>query len=258
MVKLSIVIPALNEEKRIVPTLEKYVSYLSKHMKHQYELFIAINGCTDNTLGVVKKFAKKHKTVKYKDFGKVDAKGAALLKGFKLVEGDYIGFVDADCATPPHAFYDLYKHIGNCDGVIASRWMKGAIMTPKQPLQRRIASRCFNLLVRILFLLPYSDTQTGAKLFKKKPLKSILPELGFSRWGFDIDLLYILRRHGYKIKEIPTEWHDSPESNLKIGKASLEMFLSVVRLRLFYSPFKFIVGIYNSVAGLLIGNKRKT
>tara|TARA_Y100000310_G_scaffold339097_2_gene430699 strand:- start:402 stop:1178 length:777 start_codon:yes stop_codon:yes gene_type:complete len=257
MVKLSIVIPAYNEEKRIVKTLQRYTKYFNKELKNQYEIFIAINGCKDNTEGVVKTFTKKHKEVKYKDVGKVDAKGAALIEGFKIVQGDYIGFVDADGATPPHAFYDLYKQIGNNEGVIASRWMKGAIMTPKQPLIRRIASRCFNVLVRILFLLPYNDTQTGAKLFKKKPLKTILPELGFSQWGFDIDLLYILRRHGYKIKEIPTEWHDDPNSVLKINKAAPEMFLSIIRLRLLYSPLKFIVNIYNSLVELILGKGKK-
>ena len=252
MVSLSIVIPAYNEEKRLPRTLNAYTTYFDKVMKGKYELFIAVNGCTDNTLSIVETFAKKHPTVTYKDLGKVNAKGDALIKAFKIVQGDYIGFVDADCATPPHAFHDLYKNLGDCDGIIASRWIKGAIMTPKQPLSRRIASRCFNLIVRTLFLFPYRDTQTGAKLFKKQPLKSILPDLGFSRWGFDIDLLYLLRRKKYTIKEIPTEWHDDPNSLLKISKASPEMFLSVVRLRLLYSPFKFVVNAYNAFAGLIL------
>ncbi|MEK6903126.1 MAG: glycosyltransferase [Nanoarchaeota archaeon] len=251
MVKLSIIIPAYNEEKRIIKTLEQYTAYFDKQLKKEYEMFVAINGCTDNTVFVVQKYAKKHKTVQYRNLGKVDAKGDALIKAFQIVDADFIGFVDADGATPPPAFYELYRQIADADGVIASRWMKGAIMTPKQPLKRRIASRCFNLLVRILFLLPYKDTQTGAKLFKKSPLKSILSELGHSRWGFDIDLLYILRRHGYHIKEIPTEWHDNPHSHLKIGKVSLEMLLSVMRLRLLYSPLKFIVQIYNKIAKIL-------
>jgi glycosyltransferase involved in cell wall biosynthesis len=256
MVKLSIIIPAYNEEKRIVKTLEQYTAYFDKQLKKKYEIFVAINGCTDNTLSVVKKFAKKNQTVNYKDFGKVNAKGDAIIQAFHIINTEYVGFVDADCATPPHAFYALYTQIGSADGIIASRWMKGAIMTPKQPLKRRIASRCFNLLVRILFLLPYKDTQTGAKLFKKTPLKSILPELGHSRWGFDIDLLYILRRHGYKVKETPTEWHDDSYSHLRIAKASFEMFLSVIRLRLIYSPFRFLVHFYNTIIDFFTKKKK--
>ena len=232
--KLSIVIPAYNEEKRIVNTLEKYHNYFSEKMPDEFELFVVVNGCVDNTKQVVEEFGK----AKFIDIGKVRGKGAALMEGFKRVDGDYIGFVDADCSTSPEAFYDLYENIKDKDGIIASRWIKGANVSPKQPLKRRIASRTFNLLVRTLFGLKVNDTQCGAKLFTNKSLKEILPRLGVTQWAFDIDLLYNLKRAGYKVTEIPTTWADDPNSNLKLGKASKEMLLSIIRLRLVYSPLK--------------------
>jgi len=239
--KLSILIPAYNEEKRILPTLEKYYSFFKEKLGKDFEIFVIINGCTDDTFGVVKKFGK----AKYVDIGKVNDKGEAVIKGFELAGADYIGYTDADGSTPAESFYDLYDKIGKNDGIIASRWSKGSIVSPKQPLSRRIASRCFNLMVRVLFSLHLNDTQCGAKLFKRDPVKSVLKDITTTRWAFDVDLLYQLRRKGYSIIDIPTVWHDDVDSVLNLKKASGEMFLSLIRLRLLFSPFKFIVKFYD-------------
>ncbi|MBS3155651.1 glycosyltransferase family 2 protein [Candidatus Woesearchaeota archaeon] len=241
---LSIIIPAYNEEERIPKTLNSYLDYLKG--KINFEILVIINGCTDNTLEVVKKIAQKNKEIKYVDIGKVASKGIAVTEGFKLADSELIGFVDADLATPPNAFYDLVKNIENYDAVIASRWMKNSKINKSQPLTRIIAGRSFNILVNLLFNLKLKDTQCGAKLFKKTALKDILADIGKTRWAFDVDVLYLLKRKNYKTKEIPTEWSEPGGSHVKI-KTVIEMFLSIVRLRLIYSPFKFIVSIYNGI-----------
>ena len=241
---LSIIIPAYNEEERITKTLNSYLDYLKG--KINFEIIVIINGCTDNTLEVVKKIAQKNKEIKYVDIGKVASKGIAVTEGFKLADSELIGFVDADLATPPNAFYDLVKNIENYDAVIASRWMKNSKINKSQPLTRIIAGRSFNILVNLLFNLKLKDTQCGAKLFKKTALKDILADIGKTRWAFDVDVLYLLKRKNYKTKEIPTEWSEPGGSHVKI-KTVIEMFLSIVRLRLIYSPFKFIVSIYNGI-----------
>ena len=241
---LSIIIPAYNEEERIPKTLNSYLDYLKG--KINFEILVIINGCTDNTLEVVKNIAQKNKEIKYVDIGKVASKGIAVTEGFKLADSELIGFVDADLATPPNAFYDLVKNIENYDAVIASRWMKNSKINKSQPLTRIIAGRSFNILVNLLFNLKLKDTQCGAKLFKKTALKDILADIGKTRWAFDVDVLYLLKRKNYKTKEIPTEWSEPGGSHVKI-KTVIEMFLSIVRLRLIYSPFKFIVSIYNGI-----------
>ncbi len=246
--KLSIIIPAYNEEKRITETLNSYLNYFRR--KIDFEIFVVINGCTDNTLGVVKEIAKKNKEIKFEDIGKVASKGIAVTEGFKRVNSSLIGFVDADLATPPNAFFDLVENIRGYDAVIASRWMEGAKIHEHQPLTRVIAGRSFNFLVNLFFNLKIKDTQCGAKLFRKEAIKSILKDLGKTRWAFDVDLLYLLKRKKYSIKEIPTEWSEPGGSHVKL-KTVLEMFLSIVRLRLIYSPFKFIVSMYNSVKNAL-------
>src|SRR3989344_3119850 len=216
--QLSIIIPAYNEEKRIGKTLDSYLKFFSKKLKN-FEIIVVLNGCIDNTLNIVKNFIKKNKKIRYLDFKEAIGKGGAVLEGFKVAKGDLIGFVDADMATPPQAFYDLIKNINNYDGIIASRWMKGSKIGEKQPLLKRFGSRGFNLLVRILFNLKFKDTQCGAKLFKKDLIKNILDDLKITRWAFDVNLLYSSKRKGYKIIEIPTEWNAVFASHFNLFKA---------------------------------------
>lgn len=166
--------------------------------------------------------------------------------GFAQAAGALVGFADADGSTPPTAFQDLVDNIGQADAIIASRWLRGAQVSPRQPWSRRMASRLFNgLVIRFLFEVNFSDTQCGAKLIKRNAVQKILPNLGITRWAFDVDLLFKLYRAGYKIIEIPTVWHDVAGSRLKIAPVSLEMFAALIRLRLLYSPFKGIVAFYD-------------
>lgn len=231
--KLSIIIPAHNEENRIARTLEDY----GKRYKKNSEIIVVLNGCKDDTLKIVKKFKKKYSQIRYIDFQQ-SGKGFALIEGFKAAKGDLIGFVDADGSTNSKAFEDLIKKLGKYGGIIASRYLKGAIVSPKQPISRIIASRVFNFLIRILFGLKFRDTQCGAKLFKKEVIKEVLPKLGITEWAFDIDLLYQMKKANFKIKEIPTEWRDIEGSKINVRKTSTRMLLSIIKLRIIYSPFR--------------------
>ena len=247
----TIVIPAYNEEKRIGVTLDDYCGYFSHLSQGDVEIFVVLNGCMDNTLGIVQQFAKKYPFLTYVNIPQAIGKGGAVLEGFRRAKGDYVGYADADDATRAQSYHELIKRIGDADGIIASRWMKEAVVEPKQPFSRRFASRAFNLLIRILFGLHYHDTQCGCKLFRRKAVQRILPSLGMTRWAFDVDLLYHLKRHGYRVKEIPTVWRDRVGSSIHVPKVSLEMLLAIIRLRLLYSPFRFLVGIYNKMAAAL-------
>jgi glycosyltransferase involved in cell wall biosynthesis len=171
------------------------------------------------------------------------------MQGFARARGEWIGFVDADGSTPPEAFQDLVDGMGEADVVMATRWRKGAQVSPKQPLRRRIASRAFNGITRILFGLRLTDTQCGAKLMRRECLMKVLPNLGLTQWAFDVDLLFQLKRSGCKLAEIPTVWHDVEGSKIRVGRVSAEMLLAVVRLRLLYSPLRWIVSLYDRTFG---------
>ncbi len=244
--KLSLIIPAHNEEKRIGRTLDVYGAYfrnLKKSKKIDFEILVVLNACSDRTDLVVKKHSFKEVRVLNFERG---GKGFAVMEGFKDVlkrNNDLIGFVDADLATPPQSMYEVFRALENADVAIASRAHPDSKI--QSSLIRKITSRGFNTLVRALLLLPYRDTQCGAKAFSYKALKTIFPELAAVEWTFDIDLLYKARKNGFSIVEVPTTWTDQKGSKLNLKRVPLQMFASVLRFRLLNSPLKSLIKIYD-------------
>jgi glycosyltransferase involved in cell wall biosynthesis len=229
--KVSIVIPAYNEEKRIEKTVRSYYTYFLEkkyELAIDFELILVLNGCVDNTLGVIEGFLQEmapHLII-------IDlpqaGKGLALRSGFAdaLVrhETDLIGFVDADMATEPDAFFDLIGHLDGCDGVIASRYMPGAKISPARPLYKRWGSKIiYEPFVYMLFGLSYYDLQCGAKIFKWAVLQDINQYLTVDQWALDAELLYLCKKFDYVIKEVPTVWSDQVGSKLTV-RAGLKMF----------------------------------
>jgi len=254
MKKLCIVIPAYNEEKRIGGTLLNYLSFFDA-LKDKgilnYQILVVINNTQDKTEDVVKSYQKKNKNLAYLNL-KRGGKGYAVMEGFKkAVESnfDLIGFVDADGSTPAKAFYYLVEKIDNYDGAIAGRCLRGSKVEPKQSFMRIVASRTFNFIVKILFLLPYGDTQCGAKLFKKAALERAIPRVGMTRWAFDVDLLYQMKKEGFRVAEVVTIWSDKEQSKLNLKKNSIQMFFAVVQLRIINSPFKRILSPLKFIRG---------
>ncbi|MEI6731238.1 MAG: glycosyltransferase [archaeon] len=254
--KIGIVIPAYNEEKRIAKTLQAYSKYFENARKKgefDYELLIVINGTTDSTPKIVSSFVRKNKRIKSLNL-KRGGKGFAVRAGFTNFlkrKFDLIGFVDADLATSPEAYNELISNISNYDGIIASRYIPGAKVSPKPTLARMFVSRVFNILIRVVLFLPYQDTQCGAKLFKREALGPIMPNLSMSNWAFDVDILFNLQRQGFKIREYPTTWSDQKYSKINFMQAGPFMALSIIRLGLINSPFRFVMRWYDSLPSWL-------
>ncbi|HUA38230.1 MAG TPA: glycosyltransferase [Candidatus Sulfopaludibacter sp.] len=235
---LLLLIPAYNEERRIEPVLRDYARFFQEQYRGKFQMVVVLNGCTDNTLGVVQKVAKEFASVSYLNFPEPIGKGGALIEGLKLAPfGDLIGYTDADGATPPHAFLNLVRHISAADCVIGSRWLPGAVIHQSQASRRQFASRAFHLIVQLLFWLNIRDTQCGAKVMKREAVEKIHSYLRIADMAFDINLLVALHRAGFRILEVPTEWTDQAGSKVVLFHSSLTMFLSAVRVRLIYSPF---------------------
>ncbi len=235
---LLLLIPAYNEERRIEPVLRDYADYFKKNYSGKFQLVVVLNGCRDNTLGVVQKVAAEFPSVSALEFAAPIGKGGALIEGLKLAPlGDLIGYVDADGATPPHAFHDLVRRIGSdADCVIGSRWLPGAVLHIEQSSKRQFASRVFHFIVDTLFGMRIKDTQCGAKVMKRQAVEKIHSSLRIADMAFDINLLYALKHAGFKVLEVPTEWTDKIGSKVALFRTSFVMFLSVVRIRLIYSP----------------------
>jgi len=235
---LLILIPAYNEERRIEPVLRDYAQFFQRNYAGKFRLFVVLNGCTDNTLGVVQKVSADFPEVRALEFRSAIGKGGALIEGLRLASlGDVIGYVDADGATPPHAFLDLVKKFGTADCVIGSRWLPDSVIHQAQASRRKLASRVFHFIVQVLFRLNIHDTQCGAKVMKREAVEKIHPYLRIADMAFDINLLVALKRAGFRILEVPTEWTDQAGSKVVLVHSSLTMFLSTVRVRLIYSPF---------------------
>ena len=235
---LLLLIPAYNEEARIEPVLRDYARFFKENYSGKFQMVVILNGCRDNTLVVVQRTAKDFFSVSYLDFPEAIGKGGALIEGLKLAPfADFIGYVDADGATPPQAFLDLVKKVGAADCVIGSRWLPGAVIHQSQAGNRQFASRVFHGIVQLLFWMNIRDTQCGAKVMKRAVVEKIHPFLRIADMAFDINLLYSMKRAGFRILEVPTEWTDKAGSKVALGRSSLTMFLSVVRVRLIYSPF---------------------
>ena len=252
--KLTVIVPARNEERRIGRMLDAYLPYFTGRYGGDVEFVVVINGSTDGTERVVRGYAERWPCMRLLVEPRAVGKGGALMQGFAAAQGEKVGFVDADGATPPEAFDDLVKNLGDAGAIIANRWHPEARITP-QPWSRRVASRVFNLFVRLLFKIPITDTQCGAKLLRREAVRDVLPLLGITAWAFDVDLLFQLRRKGWRIVEIPTTWHDAAGSQLRVGRASAEMFLAIVRLRLIHSPLRWVVDLYDRTLGRVIHHR---
>ncbi|SPE62304.1 Glycosyl transferase family 2 [Verrucomicrobia bacterium] len=233
---LLLLIPAYNEERRIEPVLRDYARYFQQEYHGPFQLVVVLNGCTDNTLAVVQRVAAEFPSITAQDHPEPIGKGGALIEGLKLAgRADVIGYVDADGATPPHAFHDLVRRIGDADCVIGSRWLPESVLHVEQTDRRQFASRVFHRIVELLFQMHIKDTQCGAKVLRREAAEKIHSSLRIADMAFDINLLYALKHEGFRILEVPTEWTDKVGSKVRLGRTSLVMFLSVARLRLVYS-----------------------
>lgn len=237
---LLLLIPAYNEEHRIEPMLRDYALYFQKHYQGKFQLVVVLNGCRDNTLGVVQRVAAEFSFISALEFKEPIGKGGALIEGLKLAPlGDLIGYVDADGAIPPQALHALVKRSGEADCVIGSRWLGGAVLHQAQTRLRRFVSRCYHLIVEVLFWMHIKDTQCPCKVMRRTAVERIHSSLRIADLAFDVNLLVSLKRAGFTILELPTEWTDKFGSKVtsSLFRSSLTMFLSAVRVRLIYSPF---------------------
>jgi len=224
--KLSLIVPAYNEEDRIESVLLNYCNYFPNQ-----EIIVVCNGCSDNTPNIVRRLCSKYPQIKFLNFEDKLGKGKAIIEGFKVADRYKVGFVDADESVKPDDVRGMYDALSNVDGVIASRRLKDSRILVNQPLRRRIASKIFNILVRMIFGLDVKDTQCGAKVFRKEAVTSVLDELTTKGFDFDVELLWRLKNRGYKVIEFPITWKHSEGSTFSLWNAPV-MFFSLLKVRL--------------------------
>src|SRR6185295_850841 len=197
---LLLLIPAYNEEKRIEPVLREFAAYFRDHYAGRFQIVVVLNGCRDNTLGVVNAVKREFPSISALNFPAPIGKGGALIEGLRLAtepetQAELIGYVDADGATAPKTFHELVKLVGgDVDCVIGSRWLPGAVLHQSQTTMRRFTSRCFHKIVQLLFWMNIQDTQCPAKVVRRHAAERIHSMLRIADLAFDVNLLVALKR----------------------------------------------------------------
>lgn len=237
---LSVIIPAYNEEKRIGGTIKSVDAYL-RRQNYDYEILVVNDGSSDSTADLVKNLETEIKNLRLIDDRQNHGKGYAVKRGMLEGRGDLRLFTDADNSTAIEHLDLFLPHIGEgYDAVIGSIAVYGAkIASGSEPLWRRIAGKAGNLFIQVLAVPGIHDTQRGFKLFTAKVVTDVFPRLTIDRWGFDIEVLALARKSGYKIKELPVDWRNDPNS--KVGlRAYFQVLSETVRIR-----WNLLTGEYN-------------
>lgn len=235
MPHLSIVIPAFNEAERLPTTLDAIRSYLAD-VPYTAELIVVDDGSTDETVDCARRYDSAEVPLRVLESTHNQGKGAAVQRGMLAADGEYVLFMDADSSTRIEELDKLLPLAK--EGypiVIGSRYLERGSIKIKQPWYRIVISRFGNLLIRLVLLPGIKDTQCGFKLFHRHAARQIAPLITMRRFSFDMEILTVAKNMGERIKEVPVNWYDTPNSRLRPVKASLQTFsdLLIIRLNLF-------------------------
>lgn len=231
---ISIVIAAFNEEKRLRPSLLKVKEYLNNQGMYS-EIIVVDDGSTDSTQQVAAGLTQDIPHLRIIRYAPNKGKGYALRKGVLLSKGEVILLTDADLSTPIEELSKLLPLIyGNkCDIAIGSRALALSEIIKKQPWWRQEMGKFFNKLVKVLVLEDFNDTQCGFKLFRGDIARSLFREARIERFAYDVEILAIAKKRGYRMIEVPIKWVNSAESKVNPICDSLQMFIDLLRIRVY-------------------------
>lgn len=230
---ISIVIAAYNEERRIIPSLFRIKEYCIEQ-GIDYEIFVVDDGSTDSTHKIAKDLIRDIPYLKVIRYIANKGKGYALRQGVLASKGAVILLTDADLSTPIEELSKLLPLIRDdkCDVAIGSRALALSEIIEKQPWWRQSMGKFFNRLVRSLVLEDFSDTQCGFKLFRGNIARGLFKEARIDRFAYDVEILTIAKKRGYRIAEVPVRWINSPESKVNPIRDSLQMLGDLLRIRI--------------------------
>lgn len=223
--KLSIIIPAYNEAAHLRATLERVIIFLERELS-EWEIIVVDDGSSDDTPSVVNGVS----SVKYLSNERNSGKGYSVRRGILEARYDLQLFTDADLSTPITEALQLMKAIeSGADVAIASRKPGSGKRVVRTPL-RKLRSVVFRFLVKAIALRGFYDTQCGFKMFRRSAAHSIFSLQALDHFGFDVEVLYIARKLGLKVTEVPVEWHEGKKSSLKVT-TPLSMIADLFKIR---------------------------
>jgi dolichyl-phosphate beta-glucosyltransferase len=229
----SIVVPAYNESARLGASLEKILSYIAQQgWSAEVEVIVVNDGSTDNTAEIVRHLAKTNPALRLVENPGNRGKGYSVRNGMLQARGQVVIFSDADLSSPIEEVPKLLQALeGGADIAIGSRWLQAELQTQRQPLHRQLFGRVFNLLLRITLGLQFKDTQCGFKAFQRTAVQKIFPLQRIERWGFDPEILFLARKFGFKVQEVPVAWAHSGGTRIHPLTDGSRMFWEMLRIR---------------------------
>lgn len=230
---LSIVVPAYNEESRLPATLRALLGYLDREYPGRYEILVVDDGSSDRTAACAEQVAAGRPEVRLLRNPGNRGKGYAVRHGMLEARGEWALFTDADLSAPIEELGKLWEAVRREQAAIAfgSRALNRSLIGVHQPWWREWAGRVFNLVMRLLVGLPYRDTQCGFKLFRRDAVQAIFPRQRIERFGFDVEVLYLARKLGFKAVEVPVRWNHAEGTRVSMLRDSLDMFFDLLRVR---------------------------
>lgn len=227
----SIVIPAYNESRRIAATLDRILAFVGAR-RWDAEVLVVNDGSRDQTAEIVAAYARRNPAVRLLENPGNRGKGYSVRHGMLHASGAIVLFSDADLSAPIEESEKLFAALrAGAEVAFGSRWVQRELQVVAQPFYRRILGRIFNFLLRILLGLPYKDTQCGFKAFTRAAAQAVFPLQTRERWGFDPEVLYVARRFGFKVIEVPVQWSHAGYSQLHPFRDGLRMFGDLVAIR---------------------------
>lgn len=236
---LSVVIPSYNEQKNLQRgVLEEVVSYLKKQ-DYSWEIVLSDDGSTDGTLEVLNNFSQKNDQVRVQA-NKHAGKGPTVAAGMLAAKGQYRIYTDFDQSTPISEIEKLWPFVEKGeDVIIGSRAVQGA-RRDEEPWYRHLMGQVFNMVVQFFALPGIQDSQCGFKMFSQEATKALFPNLviyatkerqdAFTG-AFDVELLFLARKKGYSIAEVPVLWKHNETDRVNPIKDSIRMFADTLRIR---------------------------
>lgn len=229
---VSIIMPAYDEEVNISHSLSEILSFL-QNKKYTSEIIVVDDGSTDATCSIVNKFARSKFRLRLIKHQKNEGKGMAIRTGMLAAKGKFRILCDADLSTHINHLDFFMRTASSADVVIGSRAIKGSRLLVRQKLHREFMGRIFNFLVQLFLLNGIKDTQCGFKLYSERAAKVIFPLQRIKGWSSDVESLYLARKYGLRIKEVPVIWKNNPESRVSLVIDPIKMLLSIIAIRIY-------------------------
>jgi dolichyl-phosphate beta-glucosyltransferase len=227
----SIVLPAYNERERIAGTLDRILAHATRRGWNA-EVIVVNDGSSDGTAEIVGEYARKHPVLRLLENPGNRGKGYSVRNGMLHARGDILLFSDADLSSPIEEADKLFAAIEKgADIAIGSRWVDPGLQIRRQPMHRQFFGRIFNLALRIILGLQFKDTQCGFKAFTRRSAQAIFPLQKIERWGFDPELLYLARKFGFAVREVPVAWSHREGTRINPLRDGIRMFGEILRIR---------------------------